>query len=55
MKDESKEIRKDLIAILENIGIRSKSRGEELDIEALIDLSNGISEYLSSRKQSVSL
>jgi 16S rRNA (adenine1518-N6/adenine1519-N6)-dimethyltransferase len=50
MKDESKEIRKDLIAILEHVGIRSKSRGEELDIEALINLSNGISEYLSSRK-----
>ena len=55
MKDESKETRKDLVEILEHVGIRSKSRGEELDIEALIDLSNGISEYLSSKKQSVSL
>jgi 16S rRNA (adenine1518-N6/adenine1519-N6)-dimethyltransferase len=54
MKDESKETRKDLVEILEHVGIRSKSRGEELDIEALINLSNGISEYLNSKKQSVS-
>jgi 16S rRNA (adenine1518-N6/adenine1519-N6)-dimethyltransferase len=52
MKDESKEIRKDLASILEHVGIKPKSRGEELDIEALISLSNGISEYLSSKKQS---
>jgi 16S rRNA (adenine1518-N6/adenine1519-N6)-dimethyltransferase len=54
MKDESKEIRKDLASILEHVGIKPKSRGEELDIEALISLSNGISEYLSSKKQSAS-
>ena len=54
MKDESKEIRKDLVAILEHVGISPESRGEELDIEALINLSNGISEYLRSKKQSVS-
>ncbi len=50
MKNESKEIRKDLVVILEHIGIKPQSRGEELDIEALINLSNGISEYLSSKK-----
>ena len=52
MKNESKEIRKDLVAILEQVNIKPKSRGEELDIDALINLSNGISEYLSSKKQS---
>ena len=54
MKEESKVIRKDLASILEHVGIKPKSRGEELDIEALIDLSNAISEYLSSKKQSAS-
>ena len=54
MKNESKKIRKDLVVILEQIGIKPQSRGEELDIEALINLSNGISEYLSSKDQSVS-
>ncbi len=54
MKNEPKETRKDLVTILDHVGIRSKSRGEELDIEALIDLSNGITEYLDSRKQSIS-
>ena len=54
MKDESKEIRKELASILEHVGIKPKSRGEELDIEALINLSNGISEYLSSKRQSAS-
>ncbi len=50
MKEESREIRKDLVAILEDVGISPKSRGEELDIEALINLSNGISEYLDSKR-----
>ena len=50
---ESKEIRNNLITILEHVGIRPESRGEELDIEKLIELSNGISEYLNSGKQSV--
>ena len=54
MKNESKEIRKELASILEHVAIKPKSRGEELDIEALISLSNGISEYLSSKKQSAS-
>jgi len=54
MKEESKVIRKDLASILEHVGIKPKSRGEELNIEALIDLSNAISEYLSSKKQSAS-
>jgi 16S rRNA (adenine1518-N6/adenine1519-N6)-dimethyltransferase len=54
MKEESKVIRKDLASILEHVGIKPKSRGEELDIEALIDLSNAISEYLSSKKKSAS-
>ncbi len=52
---ESKDIRNNLITILEHVGIRPESRGEELDIEKLIELSNGISEYLNSGKQSVSL
>ena len=54
MKNESKEIRKELASILEHVAIKPKSRGEELDIEALINLSNGISEYLSSKRQSAS-
>ena len=49
----SKETRNDLVTILEHVGIRPESRGEELDIEKLIELSNGISEYLNSSKQSV--
>jgi len=50
---ESKETRNDLVTILEHVGIRPESRGEELDIDKLIELSNGISEYLNSSKQSV--
>ncbi len=50
---ESKETRNDLVTMLEHVGIRPESRGEELDIEKLIELSNGISEYLNSSKQSV--
>ena len=45
---KSKEIRNNLVTILEHIDIRPESRGEELNIEKLIELSNGISEYLNS-------
>jgi len=54
IKKESKEIRNDLVTILEQVGIRPESRGEELDIDALIKLSNEISEHLNSGKKSVS-
>ena len=52
IKKESKEIRNDLVTILEQVGISPESRGEELDIDALIKLSNEISEYLNSGKKS---
>ena len=39
--------RDDLAAILERVGIRPDSRGEELEIEKLIELSNEISDYVS--------
>jgi 16S rRNA (adenine1518-N6/adenine1519-N6)-dimethyltransferase len=48
MNEDTKEIRNDLVSILDQVGIRQGSRGEELGIEALINLSNKISEYLGS-------
>ncbi|ODS32899.1 MAG: dimethyladenosine transferase KsgA [Candidatus Scalindua rubra] len=53
IKKDDKETRKDLVAILKRVGIRPESRGEELDIEELIELSNEISDYASSQKNSV--
>jgi 16S rRNA (adenine1518-N6/adenine1519-N6)-dimethyltransferase len=47
------ETRDELMTILERVGIRPESRGEELEIEKLIELSNEISDYLSSRKNPV--
>lgn len=47
IKKASQNIRNDLITILEGVDIRPDSRGEELDLEKLIELSNGISEYLN--------
>ena len=41
------ETRQDLMAILERVGIRPDSRGEELEIEKLIELSNEVSDYVS--------
>jgi 16S rRNA (adenine1518-N6/adenine1519-N6)-dimethyltransferase len=41
------ETRQDLMTILERVGIRPDSRGEELEIEKLIELSNEISDYVS--------
>ncbi len=52
-KDGSKEMRNDLVAILGQVGIRLESRGEELGIDALIDLSNMISDYMLQKKQIV--
>ncbi len=53
IQNESGEIRNNLVEILECVGIRPDSRGEELDIEALINLSNEISEYLISKKKPI--
>jgi hypothetical protein len=50
MQEEAKEIRNDLVSILGQVDIRQGSRGEDLGIETLINLSNKISEYLGSRK-----
>ncbi len=41
------ETRQDVMAILERVGIRPDSRGEELEIEKLIELSNEVSDYVS--------
>ncbi len=41
--DSSERMREDLISILKKIGIKPGSRGEELDIEKLIELSNEFS------------
>ncbi len=50
-KEESKKIRSDLMTILDQVGIRHGSRGEELDIETLINLSNKISEFSGTVKK----
>ena len=42
--------RQDLVTILERVGISPDSRGEELEVEKLIELSNEISDYVSSAK-----
>ncbi|MGR3303449.1 MAG: 16S rRNA (adenine(1518)-N(6)/adenine(1519)-N(6))-dimethyltransferase RsmA [Candidatus Scalindua sp.] len=42
--------RQDLVTILERVGIRPDSRGEELEVEKLIELSNEISDYVSLQK-----
>src|SRR3972149_3612225 len=53
IKNDDKETRKYLVVILERAGIRPESRGEELDLEKLIDLSNEISDYVNSQKDFV--
>ncbi len=42
--------RQDLMTILERVGIRLDSRGEELEVEKLIELSNEISDYVSLQR-----
>ncbi len=46
-------MREDLQPILKKVGINPGSRGEELDLEELIELSNEISDYVCSQKDSV--
>ena len=46
-------LREDLQPILKKVGIDPGSRGEELDLEKLIELSNEISDYVCSQKDSV--
>jgi 16S rRNA (adenine1518-N6/adenine1519-N6)-dimethyltransferase len=46
-------LREDLQPILKKVGISPGSRGEELDLEELIELSNEVSGYLCSQKDSV--
>jgi 16S rRNA (adenine1518-N6/adenine1519-N6)-dimethyltransferase len=46
-------LREDLQPILKKVGINPGSRGEELDLEELIELSNEISDYVCSQKDSV--
>ena len=45
------ETRQDLMTILECVGIRPESRGEELEIEKLIELSNEVSDYVSLQEK----
>ena len=45
------ETRQDLMTILERVGIRPESRGEELEIEKLIELSNEVSDYVSLQEE----
>jgi 16S rRNA (adenine1518-N6/adenine1519-N6)-dimethyltransferase len=47
------ETRQDLMTILERVGIRPESRGEELEIEKLIELSNEVSDYVSLQEKPV--
>ncbi len=53
IKEETKEIRNDLVTILDQLGIKPGSRGEELGIEELLNMSNKISEYLDTKRQIV--
>jgi 16S rRNA (adenine1518-N6/adenine1519-N6)-dimethyltransferase len=46
-------LREDLQPILKKVGINSGSRGEKLDLEELIELSNEISDYVCSQKDSM--
>jgi 16S rRNA (adenine1518-N6/adenine1519-N6)-dimethyltransferase len=46
-------LREDLQPILKKVGIDPGSRGEELDLEKLIELSNEISDYVCSQRNSV--
>jgi len=46
-------LREDLQPILKKVGIDPESRGEELDLEKLIELSNEISDYVCSQRNSV--
>jgi hypothetical protein len=39
------------MTILECVGIRPESRGEELEIEKLIELSNEVSDYVSLQEK----
>ncbi len=55
IEKDAQGLREDLQPILKKVGISPGSRGEELDLEELIELSNEISEYLSSQRNSVQL
>ncbi len=46
-------LREDLQPILKKVGINPGSWGEELDLEELIGLSNEVSDYVCSQKDSV--
>ncbi len=47
------ETRQDLMTILARVGIMPESRGEELETEKLIELSNEISDYIILQRKSV--
>ena len=53
IEKDAQGLREDLQPILRKVGINPGSRGEELDLEELIELSNEISDYVCSQKDSV--
>ncbi len=53
IEKDAQGLREDLQPILKKVGIDPGSRGEELDLEELIELSNEISDYVCSQKDSV--
>jgi len=53
IEKDAQRLREDLQPILKKVGIDPGSRGEELDLEKLIELSNEISDYVCSQKDSV--
>lgn len=55
IEKDAQGLREDLQPILKKVGINPGSRGEELDLEKLIELSNEISDYLSPQGNSVQL
>jgi 16S rRNA (adenine1518-N6/adenine1519-N6)-dimethyltransferase len=53
IEKDAQGLREDLQPILKKVGINPGSRGEELELEKLIELSNEISDYVCSQKDSM--
>ena len=49
IEKDAQGLREDLQPILKKVGINPESRGEELDLEKLIELSNEISGYMNAK------
>jgi 16S rRNA A1518/A1519 N6-dimethyltransferase RsmA/KsgA/DIM1 with predicted DNA glycosylase/AP lyase activity len=48
IEKDAQGLREDLQPILKKVGIDPGSRGEELDLEKLIELSNEVSDYVKN-------